>query len=145
MSEAPVIRLAEAEIYERPVRFRFPFRFGAANVEATPQVFVRVRIVHRRGRSGAGWSAEMMMPKWFDKKPALTPDDSIDQLRGRRPMTEKSGYLAAHCDLYPHASGRTRPSMGKGDIGFEGALTAHGLGSAVEPDWSVMTPSAVNV
>jgi hypothetical protein len=81
MSDVPVIRLAEAEVFERPVRFRFPFRFGAARVEAAPQVFVRVRVVDRNGRTSPGWSAEMMMPKWFDKNPALTPDDNIDQLR----------------------------------------------------------------
>ncbi|KQV31889.1 mandelate racemase [Rhizobium sp. Root1203] len=81
MSDAPVIRLAEAEVFERPVRFRFPFRFGAARVEAAPQVFVRVRIADLNGRTSPGWSAEMMMPKWFDKNPALTPDDNIDQLR----------------------------------------------------------------
>jgi hypothetical protein len=81
MSDAPVIRLSDADVFERPVRFRFPFRFGAARVEAAPQVFVRVRVVDSSGRSGAGWSAEMMMPKWFDKNPALTPDDNIDQLR----------------------------------------------------------------
>lgn len=81
MSDAPVIRLSEAEVFERPVRFRFPFRFGAARVEAAPQVFVRVGVIDPSGRSGAGWSAEMMMPKWFDKNPALTPDDNTDQLR----------------------------------------------------------------
>lgn len=66
---------------ERPVHFRFPFRFGAARVTAAPQAFVRVRINDARGRSAVGWSAEMMMPRWFDKNPSLAPGDNIDQLR----------------------------------------------------------------
>ncbi|WP_085024774.1 enolase C-terminal domain-like protein [Ensifer aridi] len=81
MSEAPRVRLIEAEIFERPVDFRFPFRFGAARVERAPQAFVRVRIVDQSGRSAAGWAAEMMMPKWFDKSPSLSPDDNVGQLR----------------------------------------------------------------
>jgi len=81
MTEAPRIRLAEAAFFERPVDFRFPFRFGSARVERAPQAFVRVRIEDERGRSSVGWSAEMMMPKWFDKDPALSPGDNIGQLR----------------------------------------------------------------
>ncbi|MCV9961675.1 mandelate racemase [Pararhizobium sp. BT-229] len=75
------IRLEEAAVFERSVRFRFPFRFGAARVEAAPQAFVRVRISDGAGRGAIGRAAEMMMPKWFDKSPALSPDDNVEQLR----------------------------------------------------------------
>ncbi|WP_331376684.1 enolase C-terminal domain-like protein [Sinorhizobium chiapasense] len=81
MTEAPVVRLVEADIFERQVGFRFPFRFGAARVESAPQAFVRVRIADESGHEATGWSAEMMMPKWFDKNPALSPDDNVVQLR----------------------------------------------------------------
>ncbi|MBP2233846.1 hypothetical protein J2Z31_000336 [Sinorhizobium kostiense] len=81
MTEAPRIRLAEAAFFERPVDFRFPFRFGSARVARAPQAFVRARIEDERGRSSVGWSAEMMMPKWFDKDPSLSPLDNIGQLR----------------------------------------------------------------
>ncbi|MCZ4094612.1 enolase C-terminal domain-like protein [Sinorhizobium psoraleae] len=81
MTEAPVVRLIEADIFERQVGFRFPFRFGAARVESAPQAFVRVRIADDSGHEAAGWSAEMMMPKWFDKDPTLSPDDNVVQLR----------------------------------------------------------------
>ncbi|CAN7636599.1 mandelate racemase [Pararhizobium sp. LjRoot238] len=75
------IRLEEAAVFERSVRFRFPFRFGAARVEAAPQAFVRVRISDTSGRSAIGRAAEMMMPKWFDKSHVLSPDDNVKQLR----------------------------------------------------------------
>lgn len=77
----PILRVTEVALFERPVRFRMPFRFGVARVEETAQAFVRLRLVDAQGRSATGWSAEMMMPKWFDKSPALSPADNVEQLR----------------------------------------------------------------
>lgn len=81
MSDAPVIGVSDIVAFERPVTFRMPFRFGAAKVEGTSQAFVRLRVTDRAGRSAIGWSAEMMMPKWFDKSPDLSAADNIEQLR----------------------------------------------------------------
>jgi hypothetical protein len=78
---APRFRLVDTGAFERPVQFRFPFRFGAARVEAARQAFVCVRIAGADGREAEGWAAEMMMPRWFDKAPDLTPDQNTDQLR----------------------------------------------------------------
>lgn len=41
---APRIALREIALYERPVAFVRPFRFGAVTVNAAPQAFVRVVI-----------------------------------------------------------------------------------------------------
>ena len=46
-----------------------------------PQAFVRARIKLADGREGEGVSAELLVPKWFDKSPALTNEDNFDQLR----------------------------------------------------------------
>ena len=46
-----------------------------------PQAFVRVRVRLADGREGEGISAELLVPKWFDKSPALTNEDNFDQLR----------------------------------------------------------------
>ena len=76
-------RLAVRDIalFERPVRFARPFRFGAVVVEAASQVFVRAGIeIEGRGRS-VGASAEMMVPKWFDKRASLSPEQTVDELR----------------------------------------------------------------
>ena len=78
---SPRIRVREVDAFERPVSFRFPFRFGAARVEGAPQAFVRLRIEDTAGRESVGWAAEMLMPKWFDKTPDLSPDQNINQLR----------------------------------------------------------------
>src|ERR1700761_293313 len=77
------LRLAVRDIalFERPVRFARPFRFGAVVVEAASQVFVRVEIDIERGGRAVGASAEMMVPKWFDKRAHLSPEQTVDELR----------------------------------------------------------------
>ncbi|TWA87086.1 L-alanine-DL-glutamate epimerase-like enolase superfamily enzyme [Azospirillum brasilense] len=78
---APLITIRAIDLYERPVRFVKPFRFGSVTVEAAPQAFVRA-LVHVDGVGEAwGGTAEMMMPKWFDKRPERSPDETVDGLR----------------------------------------------------------------
>lgn len=81
MSDTPKLRIVDWAAYERPVTFRFPFRFGAAEVTDAPQAFVRVTVEDTLGRRAEGWAAEMMMPRWFDKSPGLSVAQNIDQLR----------------------------------------------------------------
>jgi hypothetical protein len=77
------LRLAVRDIalFERAVRFARPFRFGAVVVEAAEQVFVRVEIEIEGKGSSVGASAEMMVPKWFDKRAHLSPEQTVDELR----------------------------------------------------------------
>jgi hypothetical protein len=58
-----------------------PFRFGAATVTGAPQVFVFAQIETEDGRHRLGATAELMVPKWFNKDPALTPEQTVAQLR----------------------------------------------------------------
>ena len=77
------LRLAVRDItlFERAVRFARPFRFGAVVVEAASQVFVRAEIeIEGKGRA-VGASAEMMVPKWFDKRAHLSTEQTVDELR----------------------------------------------------------------
>lgn len=68
-----VVRAVEARV--RPVQLRLPFRFGANTLTACPQLFVRVQI------DGAeGFAAELMVPKWFDKRAGLSPRDNVAHL-----------------------------------------------------------------
>ena len=50
------------EFTERPVRFRMPFRFGAAKVEGAPQLFVHAEIELGDGTRAQGAAAELMVP-----------------------------------------------------------------------------------
>ncbi|MEZ2222107.1 mandelate racemase [Rhizobium sp. RCC_161_2] len=81
MTEPLKIKLVEAEAFERPVKLRLPFRFGAATLREARQIFLRVRIEDASGRSASGMAAELMVPKWFDKSPELTNADNENQLR----------------------------------------------------------------
>ena len=78
---APRFHVDEIRFTEREVRLRLPFRFGAVTVTACPQVYVRARIRFEDGRTSEGCAAEMMIPKWFDKNPALSNEQNFEQLR----------------------------------------------------------------
>lgn len=96
MTLPPRIILRDIALFERAVAFVRPFRFGAVTVNAAPQAFVRVELeVEGRGVH-VGASAEMMVPKWFDKRPHLSIDDTVDELRRS---------LAIASDLYLAQSG----------------------------------------
>ncbi|WP_255543052.1 hypothetical protein [Azospirillum sp. INR13] len=90
---APRLRIRAIELYERPVRFVKPFRFGAVTVEAAPQAFARA-LVEVEGQGEAwGATAEMMMPKWFDKCPDRSPAQTVDGLR-RSLVDAREAYLS---------------------------------------------------
>src|ERR1700709_1711488 len=107
----PRIAVRDIAFFERPVRFVRPFRFGAVVVNAASQVFVRVEIeIEGQGKgkaSSVGASAEMMVPKWFDKRPQLSPEQTVAELRrsltiARELYLAQSGFetafaLHAHC------------------------------------------------
>lgn len=74
------VLLGEVALFARPMRFTHPFRFGVARVEAAPQAFVRVEVA-AGAKQAIGAAAEMMMPKWFDKDAAKSPDDTVADLQ----------------------------------------------------------------
>jgi hypothetical protein len=93
----PRIAVRDIVFFERPVRFVRPFRFGAVVINAASQVFVRVEIeIEGESKvegSSVGASAEMMVPKWFDKRPQLSPEQTVTELR-RSLTIARELYLA---------------------------------------------------
>lgn len=77
---APTFTLKSLDWFERPVVYRKPFKFGAATITHAPQLFLKAEIETGKGRS-VGATAELMVPKWFNKDPALTADETVEQLR----------------------------------------------------------------
>src|ERR1700736_1214184 len=77
----PRLAVRDIAFFERPVSFARPFRFGAVVINATPQAFVRVEIEVEGKGVATGASAELLVPKWFDKRPQLTPDETVEELR----------------------------------------------------------------
>jgi hypothetical protein len=84
----------EIALYEREVKFRLPFRYGAVTLTAAPQAFARATIETEKGAQGTGGAAEMLAPKWFDKDRSLGNEENFDQLRNSLFMARDS-YLAA--------------------------------------------------
>lgn len=108
MTTPPRVRLLAADFFESPYRLRLPFRFGSVTVTHGRQALVRVRIATDDGREGIGYTAEALGAKWFDKNPALSNAQNLDQLRRALELT-RDAYRAAGpltpFDLYQHHIG----------------------------------------
>src|SRR6185437_990355 len=76
----PRIAVKSIDLSERRVSFRHPFRFGAVTVNEAPQLFVHVTS-EVDGQRSTGAATELMVPKWFNKDPSLSTDDTDDQMR----------------------------------------------------------------
>jgi hypothetical protein len=87
------LAVRDIAFFERPVAFVRPFRFGAVVINAASQMFVRVEIEVEGKGSSVGASAEMLVPKWFDKRPQLSPDETVTELR-RSLLIARDLYLA---------------------------------------------------
>jgi hypothetical protein len=77
----PRIAVRDIAFFERPVRFVRPFRFGAVVINAASQAFVRVEIEVEGKGVAVGASAELLAPKWFDKRAELSPGQTVAELR----------------------------------------------------------------
>lgn len=88
------LAVRDISLFERPVRFARPFRFGAVVINAASQAFVRAEIEIEGGRSSVGASAELLVPKWFDKRPGLSAEQTVDELR-RSLEIARELYLAS--------------------------------------------------
>ncbi|QPF89779.1 hypothetical protein [Bradyrhizobium commune] len=117
---SPRLKLRDIAFFERPVQFARPFRFGAITINATPQLFVRVEIeVEGRG-TAVGASAELLVPKWFDKRPELSPAQTVDGLRrsleiARGLYLARTGFLTAF-DLHAACIGAQIATCAKKNI-----------------------------
>jgi hypothetical protein len=81
MSRRPKVRLEGLEAFERDVKLRLPFRFGASTLRWARQAVIRVTLALDDGRCGTGVAAETLGGKWFDKNPALSDEQNRQQLR----------------------------------------------------------------
>src|ERR1700736_1313436 len=89
----PRIAVRDIAFFERPARFTRPFRFGAVVINEASQAFVRVEIEVEGKGTSIGASAELLVPKWFDKRPHLAPEQTVAELR-RSLLIARDLYLA---------------------------------------------------
>ena len=116
------IRLAVRDIgfFERAIPFARPFRFGAVTINDAVQVFVRVVIeVEGKGVS-TGATAEMLAPKWFDKRAHLSDEESAAQMRRTleiaRELYLANGRFDTAFGLHVACIGAQVEACGKEDI-----------------------------
>jgi hypothetical protein len=80
MTAANELIVRAVDLRVRQVDLRLPFRFGANTLTACPQLFVRADVEVPGFGSAQGFAAELMVPKWFDKRGDFTPEDNIAHL-----------------------------------------------------------------
>ena len=73
-------RMVDMAWSERPVAMRLPFQFGSTEVRETAEAYVII-IIEVDGIRQIGHSAQLMVPRWFDKRAKLSNTDTIDELR----------------------------------------------------------------
>jgi hypothetical protein len=77
----PRLAVRDIAFFERQVPFAKPFRFGAVVINAATQIYVRVEIEVEGNGTAVGASAELLAPKWFDKRPHLSSEETAAELR----------------------------------------------------------------
>jgi len=80
MRTEPRLVVREVDSGVRAVRLRLPFRFGAVTLRACPQLFVKAVVEVDGRRTATGMAAELMVPKWFDKRPGRSEADNVREL-----------------------------------------------------------------
>lgn len=75
------VAVKEIEFSQLPLTFKKPFRFGSYSLEACPQVFTRVVVEVDGHGISTGIAAEMAVPRWFDKRPEIDPQQNVADLQ----------------------------------------------------------------
>jgi len=122
------LRIVEIQTFERAMRFARPFRFGLVTVDEAPQAFVRVVVDLEGAGTATGVTAEMMMPKWFDKNPAKSPQDTIADLKASLGEAARNYTQAQAWDTAfgHHARGFSAQKMWAADQGLPGLVASYG-------------------
>lgn len=101
MQTVPHVKVLSVECAELPYVLRMPFRFGATTVREGLQAVIRVRLgLPGKGGEIFGYAAEALAAKWFDKSPALSDADNVQQLRDALRLTAKTYKAAAACSAF---------------------------------------------
>jgi hypothetical protein len=116
MVDVPVFKVTGIEFFERPVRLRLPFRFGAVTLTEAVEAFVRARIRFADGRESVGATAELMVPKWFDKDPRRSNAENVDQLRLSLSLAREAYTAdATSRGAFPHCAAHYAACLAEGE------------------------------
>lgn len=128
MAAPYILRAVDAEVLERGVTMRMPFRFGAATVTEARQIFLRLTVEDHTGRTANGYAAELMVPKWFDKNPALSNTDNERQLRRSLEIAVSLALAAKAASAFSiHAELEPQQHQNAAEEGLNGLIASFGL------------------
>lgn len=75
-----VVHIKSCRWFERIVRMRLPFQFGNTEVTQANEAYCVID-AEVDGQNVVGESAQLMVPRWFDKRQSMSNDDTVDELR----------------------------------------------------------------
>ena len=97
------VRVCEANLQLIECTTRIPFRFGISTLTGAPLALLRLVIETAAGERATGCASDLLVPKWFEKDLAKTPQDDVAALTR---STEEAVRLATAPDhshyLEPH-------------------------------------------
>ena len=80
MESSLSLRILSVELRLTDVSTRLPFRFGGAILSAAPLATLRVVVATADGEEAAGYSSDLLVPKWFEKDPTKSALDDVNAL-----------------------------------------------------------------
>jgi hypothetical protein len=80
-AQALKVKLEAVECFERDFKLRIPFRFGVITLTEGTQAVIKATVALEDGRTSTGVAAEALAAKWFDKNPAFSDAQNLEQLR----------------------------------------------------------------
>src|SRR5205807_9220149 len=99
---------------------------GVGDVPLTsgPYAFVRASNALEDGKEAAGAAAKMLVPKWFDKDPALSNEQCIEQLRASLALARDAYLAAGENTAFGHSIDNYGPQIAIGATQGMNSLTA---------------------
>jgi hypothetical protein len=78
------LRVLDVELALTGCKTRYPFRYGMVTLRQAPQLTARVTIEAEgrrvEGQPTEGWSADLLVPKWFEKDPRKSLEQDFSAL-----------------------------------------------------------------
>lgn len=108
------IKVGETSFYMRNVRTRMPFKYGVATLTSVPILHLVVSL-EVDGKKVEGFAADILPPKWFDKDPAKTYEQNVEDLLFA---------AGAAADAYADAGSRARDFFAIWQQGYAATLSA---------------------
>lgn len=74
-----MIQIKEIDLRIQNMRTRMPFKFGISTMTAVPHLILGM-VLESDGRTGRGYSADHLPPKWFTKNPETSLEDEVEDM-----------------------------------------------------------------